>query len=377
MAGTEEVPALSDDRWRAALQRVIDDPGGLVMHAQPIVELTTGDIAGYEMLSRFTGDWRAAPDLWFEAAEQWGFNARLQARALSAGIAARERLPPNTFLTVNIDPHLLTHPDVAAALESPGDLSRVVLELTEHTRAGDEGAARTVVDLVRAAGAKIAMDDAGTGYAGLSTLLTLRPDIVKLDRELITGLDRDPVKRALVEVFGDLAGRMDAWVLAEGMETRGELDSVIGLGVPLGQGWALARAAAEPVLELDDDLIAHIRTTAARTSLHTHVASLIRASRVGTDPERDDVVLAPNGQPALVLQPGDAPRAAAERWAPAMTVAPSAGLTEVALRAMARDEAHRFAPLVCTDGIGQVLGLVRIDDLVTALCGSDSDLAGR
>ncbi len=119
-----------------------------------------------------------------------------------------------------------------------------MLELTEHTQLVGDGAAAAVLDHVRAAGGLVAMDDAGTGYAGLSTLLSLRPDIVKLDRELITGIDQDPVKRAMVELFGELAGRMDAWILAEGIETLAELDAVIGLGIPLGQGYALARPAA-------------------------------------------------------------------------------------------------------------------------------------
>ena len=294
------VPALSDPRWRGALQDVLDDPGRLTMYAQPIVELTGGDVAGFEMLSRFAGPWRAAPDLWFAAAERWGLNATLQARSLAAGIAARAHLPPNTFLTVNIDPHLLTHPEVAGVLTAPADLSRVVVELTEHTRPGDQAAAADLLAGARRAGAQIAMDDAGTGYAGLSTLLTLRPEIVKLDRELITGIDQDPVKRALVEVFGDLAGRMDAWVLAEGIETEGELDALIALGVPLGQGFVLARPAPAMPAALDDRMVGHIRTTAARTSLHTHVASLIRPALVGTDPDRDDVLLAPNGQAARV-----------------------------------------------------------------------------
>ncbi len=253
----------------------------------------------------------------------------------------------------------------------------MVLELTEHTQADDQAASAGLLATVRAAGGRIAMDDAGTGYAGLSTLLTLRPEIVKLDRELITGLDRDPVKRALVEVFGDLAGRMDAWVLAEGIENHAELDSLIALGVPLGQGFALARPAAEMRTGLDDALAGHIRATAARTSLQPHVASLIRPALVGSDPDRDDVLLAPNGQAAQVREQNQPPRPAPQRWAPAMTVAPSAPLTDIARRAMARAATHRFAPLVCTDAQGVVVGLLQVDDLVSALCGLTQGVRDR
>lgn len=325
MGESAAVPAISDERWRVALRRVIDEPALLVLHAQPIIELTSGQAAGYELLSRFSGPWMATPDRWFAAAEHWGFNAELQARVLSAGIAARAGLPPDTFLTVNVDPHLLAEPGVAAVLTGTADLSRLVLELTEHTEAADEASATALLTHVRAAGGLLAMDDAGTGYAGLSKLLTLRPDIVKLDRELILGLDRDPVKRALVEVFGDLAGRMDAWILAEGIETVQELDSLISLGVPLGQGYYLARPAAVMLAELSPDPVAHVRGTAARTSLHAHVASLIRAASVGTDPASSDVLLGADGRPrgvrvgAYGSKPGDAV------WVPAMTVARAPG----------------------------------------------------
>jgi len=105
------------------VRAAVAEPERLRLHAQPIVELTSGSVAGYEMLSRFTGPWQAPPDVWFAAAEQWGFNATPQARVLRMGIASRELLPPDTFLTVNVDPHLLGDDDVSAALTSPTPIS--------------------------------------------------------------------------------------------------------------------------------------------------------------------------------------------------------------------------------------------------------------
>lgn len=363
MERDDPVPPVSDARWRDALREVVDEPGRLVLHAEPIVELTSGAVAGFEMLSRFTGRWAARPDQWFAAAEQWGFNATLQSRVIAAALAARAGLPSDTFLSVNVDPHLLHTAEVSDVLTHSADLSRLVVEITEHTELADDVVVRTVLGHIRSAGGLLAMDDTGTGYAGLSQLLRLRPNIIKLDRALVSGLEEDPVKRALVEVFGDLAGRMDAWILAEGIETRAELDALIGLGVPLGQGYALGRASATMVTDVDDGLVRHIRATAARTSLHGHVASLIRSASVGTDRAVNEVLLAGDGMAALV-------HAADDRWVPAMIVAPSAQLTEVARRAVARPEANRFAPLVCTDGRGTVLGIVRVDDLLLAMCDS-------
>jgi EAL domain-containing protein (putative c-di-GMP-specific phosphodiesterase class I) len=213
---------VADARWRPALQAVLRRPELLSLHAQPIAELTTGAVAGYEALSRFDASRIAAtPDRWFAAAEHWGVNAELQSRVLGLGLRMRAVLPPDTFLTVNVDPHLLTDERVSGVLLDQADLSRLVVELTEHTLAQDPVQLTGVLDGLRSRGAMIAMDDAGTGYAGLSQLLALRPDIVKLDRELISGIDVDPVRRALAEVLGDLVGRMDGWVLAEGVETRG------------------------------------------------------------------------------------------------------------------------------------------------------------
>jgi EAL domain-containing protein (putative c-di-GMP-specific phosphodiesterase class I) len=360
-------PPTADPRWAEALQQVVDQPDLLSLHAQPIVDLTSGSVAGYEMLSRFSGPWPATPDRWFAAAERWGFNAVLQARVLRAGIAARGLLPPDTFLTVNVDPHLLAHEEVAGVLFGAPDLTRLVLELTEHTQV-EQAAADVVLSHVRQAGGMVAMDDAGTGYAGLSQLLTLRPHIVKLDRELITGIDTDPVKAALVEVFGNLAGRMDTWVLAEGIETDAELDTLIRLGVPLGQGWALAHPASDMLEALSPARVDHIRTTALRSSLDGYVASLVRrvdAGRIGSVVSFDV-----NGQAVAV-------RVEDGQWLPAMLVSPSTDIVDAARRAMTRELRHRYAPLVCTDGQGQVIGLIGIDNLMLALCTSSLSAAGR
>jgi len=370
MDAVEVGPPPDDPRWAHALQRVVDQPDLLSLHAQPIVELTSGAVAGYEMLSRFTGPWQAPPDQWFAAAERWGFNPVLQARVLRAGIAARRLLPPDTFLTVNVDPHLLAHEDVAEVLLGAPELTRLVLELTEHSQAEQASAAEVVLAHVREVGAMVAMDDAGTGYAGLSQLLTLRPHIVKLDRELITGIDTDPVKAALVEVFGDLAGRMDTWVLAEGIETRAELDTLIRLGVPLGQGWALARAAPSMLEVLPPALVEHIRKTALRSSLEGYVASLVSPVEIGAGRAGSVVSLDDNGRAVAVrLHNG--------QWLPAMLVSPSTLVVDAARRAMTRDVRHRYAPLVCTDGLGQVIGTVGIEDLLLALCASTSSGPGR
>ncbi|WP_432492473.1 EAL domain-containing protein [Kineococcus gypseus] len=365
------VPPVHDARWRTALQEVLRDPAALALHTQPIVELSSGAVAGYEALSRFDGTRLgtrlvAGSDRWFAAAEHWGVNAELQARVLATAVAMRAVLPADTFLTVNVEPHLLADARVAGALLEHADLTRLVVELTEHSRAEDPALLVRRLDELRGRGAMIAMDDAGTGYAGLSQLLALRPHVVKLDRELISGIDADPVKRALLEVLGDLVGRMDGWVLAEGIETLEELDTVVGMGVALGQGYALARPAARMLPEIGADTVRRVQRVAARAQLDEHVLSLVRSARVGTDAATSDVLLGADGRVRAVRWGGSGPDDP-PRWSPPLLVAPSASLVEVARRAATRHSADVTAPLVCTDGQGAVVGVVTHADLLLAL----------
>jgi EAL domain-containing protein (putative c-di-GMP-specific phosphodiesterase class I) len=360
-------PALDDARWDAALRRVLAHPELLTLHPQPIAELSTGAVAGFEVLSRFDpAEIAATPDVWFAAADRWGHDAELQSRVLRTAVAMRDVLPPNTFLTVNVEPHLLHDERITGTLLEQADLSRIVLELTEHTRAGDPHALRRVLGRIRDRGALVAMDDAGTGYAGLSQLLHLTPDIVKIDRELVHGIDVDPVKRSLMEVLGDLVGRMDGWLLAEGIETPGELDTVVGLGVALGQGFALARPTLGLVPHLPDEVVTRIRTVAGRARFDEHVLSIVRTARVGTDPATSDVLLDADARIRAVRTGGtthDLPL----RWVRPLLVAPSASLADVARRAANRHPADLGAPLVCTDGQGRVVGVVLHSDLLLAL----------
>jgi EAL domain-containing protein (putative c-di-GMP-specific phosphodiesterase class I) len=116
------------------------------------------------------------------------------------------------------------------------DLSGIVVELTEQAPIESYRALEPDLEALRAAGALLAVDDAGAGYAGLRHVLALRPAIVKLDASLVTGLDSDRAKRSLIELVATFASRIDARVLAEGVERARELEALVALGVPLVQG---------------------------------------------------------------------------------------------------------------------------------------------
>ena len=343
---------------------LLTDPDDLQLVFQPIVDLAGATVAGYEALARFPGT--SGPDVWFAAAAEAGVAAELEALAIHKALAAVPALPANTFLTVNVSPHLLGAPVVQAALASRPDLQRVVVELTEHTPVDDLETLRRQTEELRARGALIALDDAGSGYSGLQQLAVLRPQIVKLDRALVSDADSDPVRMALAEMVGEFAGRIDAWLLAEGMETAAELAAFMRLGVPLGQGWVLGRPTPD-FAPLSPAVVQLVTAQAARVRLTESVASLLRSVRQYDD--GDDVVepppavlVGPLGEPlALLLQ--DARTGETFRAPVSLRVHPSADVVETLRRALTRPPAQRFDPVLCTDPTGNVLGLLRIEDL--------------
>jgi EAL domain-containing protein (putative c-di-GMP-specific phosphodiesterase class I) len=346
---------------------LLADPDDLTLVFQPIVDLAAATVAGYEALARFPGS--AGPDVWFAAAAEVGIAAELEALAIHKALAAVAVLPPNTFLTVNVSPHILGSAPVQEALATRPDLRRVVVELTEHTPVDDLAALRRQTEELRERGALIALDDAGSGYPGLQQLAVLRPQIVKLDRALVSDADTDPVRVALAEMLGEFAGRIDARLLAEGIETRAELAAFAQLGVPLGQGWLLGRPSPG-FAPLAPEAARLVRAQVARAQLTDSVAGLLRPVRQCTLGEDTPavppaVLVGPQGEPAALLLSD--PRTAEIYTAPvSLRVHPTTDIREALQRALTRPPAQRFDPVVCTDPSGNVLGLLRIEDLAAA-----------
>ena len=381
-----------DVGWAAALDAVLADPALPRLVFQPIVDLRRGVIAGYEALSRFDGPAGWGPDRWFAAADELGLGARLEARVVAAALRARTELPAHCFLSVNVSPHLLTEPELADVLLAADDLTGLVVELTEHVPVEDTGPLIALLDRLRAVGAAVALDDAGSGYSGLQQLALLRPDFVKLDRALVDHADRDEAKLALAELLGAYAGRLDAWLLVEGIERPEELEAFVRLGVPLAQGYLLAQPGPGWP-SLDADVATRLRAMVARQASADQVASLVEAVpavRSGdpagdpaaavaaaqllvADPGLDLVVAVDDrGCPLHLLRPGrrDSEPGADVQLAPvSLRVRPSAQLVEVVTRAMTRVPARRFDPVLCVDDAGRLLGLVRVERMTLRLAG--------
>ena len=207
---------------------------------QPILDLRTGLAVGYEALTRFIAPEQRPPNAWFAQAHRVGLGYELEARAIASALATPGR-PAGTYLTLNMSPSSLTSGAVQAVL--PESLVGLVIELTENELLGDDPAITAALADVRARGGRVAVDDAGAGYAGLKHVMRLAPDLIKLDRALVEGVHADPVRAALIESFVRYAREIDATVCAEGIETLDDLERLADLDVTYGQGYVIARPA--------------------------------------------------------------------------------------------------------------------------------------
>jgi diguanylate cyclase (GGDEF)-like protein len=232
-------PSRADERGEveALLRR---GAGAIRPVFQPVLELATGRVCGYEALARVDANPVRRPDLWFAQAHRCGLGAELEALALRAALSVADR-PVGTFLALNVSPIGLLAPPVEDAL--PDDLSDVVIELTEHELfTADETLEARLAEL-RARGARVALDDAGAGYAGLQQLIRVAPDILKIDRSLVHGAHADPSRYALLEALVSFAGTTGAAVCGEGVEDLADLHALADLDATYAQGYALARPA--------------------------------------------------------------------------------------------------------------------------------------
>jgi EAL domain-containing protein (putative c-di-GMP-specific phosphodiesterase class I)/GGDEF domain-containing protein len=230
----------------------------------PIVVAASGQVFGYEALARGLKRGLRSPEVMFEVAADakliWELSRLCRAKALE-GFG---RLGPTELLFVNVDPHDFDDPQLSEPTGAH-DPHRVVLEITERTAIKDYPRFRERLQAFREAGYRVAVDDAGSGYAGLGSIANLEPNFIKLDRSLITGIDRNPTKRNLVETMVRFANEQGAMVIAEGVEGIEEYAAVRSLGVHLVQGFFVNRLREEGV-DLADVVANHAPSSSAQGS---------------------------------------------------------------------------------------------------------------
>jgi EAL domain-containing protein (putative c-di-GMP-specific phosphodiesterase class I) len=241
-----EAERLHEQRDR--LMRVTIANRSLETHFQPIVDLRSGNAVGSEALARFAQPPVRPPDVWFAEAASVGLGIELELTALDMALEQLHRLPADLYLSLNASAETIVSEQFRAILaDVPAE--RIVLELTEHTPIDDYlRFDRSIRDL-RSRGVRLAVDDAGAGFSSFRHILDLHPDVIKLDIGLTRGIDRDPARQALGRAL--LAFGLETYnttIVAEGIETEGELDTLRSLGCPIGQGFFLGRPSRLPAL---------------------------------------------------------------------------------------------------------------------------------
>lgn len=219
------------------------DEGGPDIVVQPIVDLRSGEAWAFEALSRFPARAGWGPQEWFDAAARVEMGVALETAAVHRAMELLPRLPERSLLAVNVSERALLSGAGLVAMLTGHDAKRLVVEVTEHERISDPRRIQAILTLVRAAGARVAVDDAGSGFAGLAHILALAPEVLKLDRALVDGIATDPARQAMCEAMVGFCRRTGAALVAEGVETEADLDCLRGLGVTRAQGYLLGRPA--------------------------------------------------------------------------------------------------------------------------------------
>jgi PAS domain S-box-containing protein len=214
---------------------------------QPVRSLESDSIIGAEALTRFVSSPGIPPEVWFVEAAAVGLDVELEILALKTALATAIGLPPTLSVSVNLSPRACLDARLPAILANSAiSMERIVLELTERHHVVDYGPLAAALAPLRRSGLRIAVDDAGAGFASMRHILLLKPDSIKLDRDIVAGIDSDPGQRALGAAMAGFAKEIGARLVAEGIETEAELAAVTKLGMTAGQGYLLGRPSVKP-----------------------------------------------------------------------------------------------------------------------------------
>jgi EAL domain-containing protein (putative c-di-GMP-specific phosphodiesterase class I)/GGDEF domain-containing protein len=233
----------------------------------PILVADTQHVYGYEALARGKLRTLRSPEIMFDVAAEadllWELGRLCRSKAIEA---MKSRLTRGEFLFLNVDPHDFVDPQFSQLDREVSDPSRVVIEITERTAIKDYPKFRERLKALRERGYRFAVDDAGSGYAGLGSIANLEPDFIKLDISLINCIDTNFIKQNLVETMVRFANDQGAKVIAEGVERAEEYETVKGLGVHLVQGFFLHRPSENAVARTGETVAVRAPEPAARVA---------------------------------------------------------------------------------------------------------------
>lgn len=228
---------------RSRIEKVMANQAFSIVY-QPIVDLLTMKAAGFEALSRFSVQPERSPDVWFNEAAQVDLAKELELSAISSALEELGGVPADAYLSVNVSPQTLLT-DAFQSTMRAFDLEKVVLEITEHAVIEDYDDVIEALAGLRSEGLRIAVDDAGAGHSSLRHIVQLDPEFIKLDMSLTRDVDSDLVRRALVSALVFYTRETSAQIIAEGIETASELETLKLLGVSRGQGYHLRKPSSD------------------------------------------------------------------------------------------------------------------------------------
>lgn len=234
-------------RAEVSVERIQEAIRGEVLDTvfQPIVDLVDGRVRGLEALARFLTRPRRSPETWFAEASTHGLLTPLELAAAGRALGQLDLVPEGVYVSVNVSPQTLCAPGLVEILRGV-PARRVVLELTERSPIVNYEEAVGCVSDLRVLGARLAVDDVGRGFSGLGRVVELAPDLLKIDRSLVSGVDSDAAKSALIARLTSYGDEIGMEVVAEGIETEAELETLRALGVRNGQGFLLGRPGPIP-----------------------------------------------------------------------------------------------------------------------------------
>ncbi len=223
---------------RQRIENILKD-NSITMLCQPILNLTTDKIMGVEALARFLKPPKRTPDVWFKEAHSVGLGEQLELLAVSMALELLDELPPHLSLALNVGPETVTTTEFLELIRnSPSN--RIIVELTEHVEIHDYTNVKQSLIKLREIGVRLAIDDTGAGFASLAHILELNPELIKLDKDLTKGIDKDPIRRSLASSLVAFASESGSNIIAEGIETIEELKALQDLGIDFGQGFYLS-----------------------------------------------------------------------------------------------------------------------------------------
>lgn len=234
--------SISRNHAKSAIEQIISD-NDISIYFQPIFSLKNNKVAGFESLARFFTTPYKTPDVWFKEAKKVGLNETLEMLAIKNAVTNIAKFNNSTYIAINCSPsHILS-----GALENTLqniDCTRLVLEITEHSPISDYEKMRTALTPLRKSGLRLAIDDVGAGFSSFQHILELEADIIKLDISLTQNINTDDRKFLLAKALCGFAKAIDCTIVAEGIETEEELNSLRKLNVDSVQGYFIGRPAA-------------------------------------------------------------------------------------------------------------------------------------